>query len=118
MMDLGIYYTVGALGALSVAVLLLLHFLLFETVRVYNWNGRRYVLVGRSRIRHKNDKCVINITGKMADASWTTDYCLVPNREFIRQNRYRSMVVCAGDTRVWLPVEERMRHGIYYRRRL
>lgn len=118
MMNFGIYYAVGALGLLSAAGLLLLHFLLFETVRVYNWNGSRYALVGRSRIRHKDDKYVIKITEKMADVSWTTDYCLVPAREFIRQNRYRSMVVYAGDTTVWLPVEERMRHGIYYRRRL
>ena len=74
-MNLGIYYTVGTLGVLSVAVLLLLHFLLFETVRVYNWNGRRYVLVGRSRIRRGRPTIVWsrteNLFVRTATGAWS-----------------------------------------------
>lgn len=106
---------VCCLGSMSIAVLLALHFLLFELVRIYNWNGQRYELVGRVRLRCENDTYVINITERIADLSRTTKYCLVPARQFVRKKRYQKLVVWAGASEVFLPVEERMRYCIYYR---
>lgn len=106
---------VCCLGSLSIAALLALHFLLFELVRIYNWNGQRYELVGRVRLRRKNDTYVINIAERIADLSRTTKYCFVPARQFVRQRRYQKLVVRAGTAEVFLPVEERMRCCIYYR---
>lgn len=106
---------VCCLGSLSIVVLLALHFLLFEMVRIYNWNGQRYELVGRVRLRKRNDTYVINITERIAELSRTTRYCLVPARQFVRQRRYQKLVVRAGAAELFLPVEERMRCCIYDR---
>ena len=103
------------LGILAGILLLALHQLLFCRLRIYNWDGKRYRFVGRAGIRRVRGAFEVMMPERTADLSWTTDYRLVPGRSFVRQNRYRDMMVCAGKMTVWVPVEESMQAEIYYR---
>lgn len=84
-------------------------------IRVYNWNGKHYCYLGRSLVHRENDTCVIKMREKLADLSYTTDYRFLADAAFVKKNRYRHLYVCAGTTRVWMPIEERMEQNIYYR---
>lgn len=107
-------------GLLALAVLLLAgwHAMQSHTVRVYNWNGRQYCYLGRTGLYRENDGYRVHIKERMADLSYTTLYQICPARGFVRRNRYRNLVLCAGEARCMLHVDGCMRQSIYYRRRV
>lgn len=86
-----------------------------RTVRIYNWNGRRYCYLGRAGVRRSGDGYQVRIGERMADLSYTTLYQICPSKYFVRKNRYADMVLCAGREKCLLHVDECMRQSIYYR---
>ena len=42
-----------------------------EKVKIYNWDGRRYRLLGRERLRRTNDTYVVNMPERFGDRSFT-----------------------------------------------
>lgn len=88
--------------------------LAYHTVRIYNWDGKRYRFLGRERLRKKNDVYVVNMRERMGDMSFTTRYLLLPSRKFVKRYRCKSLLFCAGRAESWMPVEERMRAQIRY----
>lgn len=106
----------AALLVLAGALLGLWHYMQYHTLRLYNWDGKQYRLLGRIRVRKKNDTYVAKLREHMWDISYTTRYVLAPSGAFLRKNRNRSLLVKAGRETVWLPVGERMRQDIYFRR--
>lgn len=92
-----------------------LHYKAYGTVRIYNWNGRRYCYVGRSRIHKKNDTYVTNIRERQADVSRTTRFRFCLGRGFVKKHRFQSLLVRAGSSIVWIPIEENMEGMIYFR---
>ncbi len=79
-----------------------------EKVKIYNWDGRRYRLLGRERLRRTNDTYVVNMPERFGDRSFTTRYLLYPSEQFVKKHRYDNLLFRAGKNEVWLPVEERM----------
>lgn len=106
---------VEVLCLLAAFLLLFLHYLRYDTMRIYNWNGERYRFIGRGRICRKNGTYVVKIRERLADLSYTTRYRFCPNRRFVKRNRYRELLVQAGRNTVWLPIEEVMQYNIYFR---
>lgn len=110
----------GLLWAAAVLLFLLVvlaaaqHDLTYRTVRIYNWDGKRYRFLGRERLRKKNDAYVVKMRERMGDMSFTTRYLLLPSRKFVKKYRYKSLLFCAGKAERWLPVEERMRADALY----
>lgn len=88
--------------------------LTYHTVRIYNWDGKRYRFLGRGRLRKKNDMLVVSMRERMGDASFTTVYLLLLSRRLVKKHRYKSLLFRAGKTETWLPVEERMRAEALY----
>ncbi len=80
-----------------------------DKVKIYNWDGRKYRLLGRVRLSRSNDAYVINMPERFGDRSFTTRYLLYPSEQFTKKHRYENLLFCAGKNEVWLPVEERMR---------
>lgn len=80
-----------------------------DKVKIYNWDGRKYRLLGRTRMRRINDTYVVNMPEWFGDRSFTTRYLLYPAEQFVKKHRYENMLFRAGKHEVWLPVEERMR---------
>ena len=109
----------GVAGLFLLAMLLLggLYGIQNHTVRIYNWNGRRYCYLGRTGLHRERDGYCVHIGERMADLSYTTLYQVCPSRRFVRRNRYRSVILCAGDERCMLHVDGCMRKSIYYRRK-
>lgn len=89
-----------------------------HTVRVYNWDGRRYCYLGRTGVYRKDDGYFVHIKERMADLSYTTLYQICPARRFVRKNRYRNLMLIAGEERCMLHVDGCMRQSIYYRNRV
>ncbi len=85
-----------------------------HTVRIYNWDGKRYRFLGRERLRRINDTHVVNMRERMGDMSFTTRYMLSASAKFVRQHRYENLLLRAGGVEVWLPIEERMRADVLY----
>lgn len=110
----------GLLWAVAVLLLLLAvlagvqHDLTYHTVRIYNWDGRRYRFLGRERLRKRSDTYVVNMCERKGDASFTTIYLLLVSAKFVRRHRYNNLLFQAGKTEVWLPVEKRMRTEALY----
>lgn len=110
----------GPLWAIAVLLFLLMmlagtqYDLTYHTVRIYNWDGKRYRFLGRVRLRKKNDIHVVNLRERMGEASFTTGYLLLPSRKFVKRYRYGSLLFRAGKAERWLPVEERMRADVLY----
>ncbi len=117
MMQGDIYGTGAAVCLIVLAVCLLGVFCAVRcfTVRVYNWNGKRYCYLGRVGLRRENGGYRVRIGERMADLSYTTLYQLCPPKRFIRRNRYKDMVLCAGKTQCVLPVDNCMRQSVYFR---
>ncbi|MCD7726251.1 MAG: hypothetical protein LUI12_12005 [Clostridiales bacterium] len=86
-----------------------------RTLRVYNWDGRRYRFLGRLRIQKKNDAYVIKITERIWDLSYTTRYWLAPSEQFVRRHRNADLLLKAGRETAWLSVEYGMRQDIFWR---
>lgn len=112
--DNGLLWAVAALLLLLVILAGAQYDLTYHTVRIYNWDGKRYRFLGRVRLRKKNDMYVANMGERMGEASFTTRYLLLPSRKFVKRHRYGSLLFRAGKTERWLPVEERMRADVLY----
>lgn len=91
------------------------HFMRYHTVRIYNWDGRRYRFLGRECLYKVHDTYVINMRERIGDISYTTRYRLLFSPEFVKRRRYGSLLLRAGINEAWLPIEERMVQDIYYR---
>ncbi len=108
----------GALAALAVLSVLLvtaLYGIRRRTVRIYNWNGKRYRYLGRAKLYTEGSEYLVKLDERMADLSYTTLYQICPAKEFVRRNRYRDMVLRAGAASSLLHVDTCMRKSIYYR---
>lgn len=108
---------IGAVAALFLLAFLLAairHDLIWHTVRIYNWDGRKYRFLGRERLRRVNGTYVVNMCEAAGDVSCTTIYLLLASAKFVRRHRYESLLLRAGKSEVWLPVEERMRQEVLY----
>ena len=88
----------------------------YRTVRIYNWNGRRYCYLGRAGLRTGGDGYLVCLGERMADLSYTTLYQLCPAKRFVNRNRYKDMILCAGREQRVLHVDDCMRQSVYYRR--
>lgn len=114
------FWNNGLLWAAAVLLLLLVilagaqYDLTYHTVRIYNWDGKRYRFLGRVRLQKKNDMYVANMRERMGEASFTTRYLLLPSRKFVKRHRYGSLLFRAGKAERWLSVEERMRADALY----
>ncbi len=86
-----------------------------HTVRIYNWNGKRYCYLGRARLCRNSDGYCVRIGERLADLSYTTLYQICPSGRFVRRNRYGNMMLCAGEERCMLHVDRCMRQSVYYR---
>lgn len=100
------------LAALCAAALYIVR---VRTVRIYNWNGRRYCYLGRVGVRRTGGGYQVQIGERMADLSYTTLYRICPSKYFVRKNKYADMVLCAGREKCLLNVDECMCRSIYYR---
>ena len=107
-------WAVAALLLLAAFLAAVRHDLLWHTVRIYNWDGRKYRFLGRERLRRVNDTYVVNMCEAAGDASCTTVYLLLASAKFVRRHRYENLLLRAGRSQVWLPVEERMRQEVLY----
>ena len=74
----------GGLLILAVMLLTALYVLQNHTVRIYNWNGKRYCYLGRAGLRRERDGCLVNIGERMADLSYTTLYQICPQKPLQR----------------------------------
>lgn len=108
-LDDGLLWAVTALLLLLAVLAAVQHDLTYHTVRIYNWDGKRYRFLGRERLRKKNDSYVINMGERKGEASFTTIYLLLASAGFVKKHRYGSLLFQAGKAEVWLAVEERMR---------
>ena len=106
---------VGGLVILAVILLVILHFMRYHTLKLYNWDGKRYCFLGRLLLRKRNDIYVVKIREHIWDISYTTRYLLVPSRQFVQANRNSSLLLQAGQAKEWLSVDAGMRQDIYYR---
>lgn len=112
--DDGLLRAVLALLVLLVILMAIQHDLTCHTVRIYNWDGKRYRFLGRERLRRRNDTYVVNMCERKGDASFTTIYLLLASGRFVKKNRYKNLLLQAGRTETWMPVEERMRAETLY----
>lgn len=80
-----------------------------DKVKIYNWDGGKYRLLGRVRLRRINDAYVVNMPERFGDRSFTTRYLLYVSEPFAKKHRYENLLLRAGKNAVWLPVEEQMR---------
>lgn len=85
-----------------------------DQVKIYNWDGRKYRLLGRVRLRRTNDTYVINLPERFGDRSFTTRYLFDTPERFVKKHRYESLLFRAGRSGVWLPVEERMQAEVLF----
>lgn len=118
---------IGVLGLLVLAGLLFcgLYEIRYRMVRVYNWDGSRYRLLGYLRLKkagsvhldfmERNDTYVIKMTERMWDISYTTRYLLLPSKQLARQKKTAGLLLQAGSETVWMAMESRLRCDIYYR---
>lgn len=108
-------YAAVCLTLLTVFLMAARYGILYRTVRIYNWNGKRYCYLGRVFLHRNGGGYQVYIGERMADLSYTTLYQVCPSRRFVRRNKYEDMVLCAGNARGLLHVDECMRQSIYYK---
>lgn len=85
-----------------------------HTVRIYNWDGKKYRFLGRERLRKRNDTYVVNMRERLGEMSRTTRYLLLASDRLVKKRRYENLLFCAGKTETWLPIEERMRAEVLF----
>lgn len=85
-----------------------------DKVKIYNWDGRKYRLLGRVRLCRKNNAHVVKLPIRFGDRSFTTRYLIYASEWFVKKHRYENLLFCAGENQVWLPVEERMRAEVLF----
>jgi len=112
--DNGLLWAVTALLLLLAVLAAVQRDLTYHTVRIYNWDGKRYRFLGRERLQKRNDTYVVNICERKGDASFTTIYLLLASAKFVRKHRYENLLLQAGMAEVWMPVEGRMRAEVLY----
>ncbi len=108
-------FALGVLAVLTVVLLAALYGIRNHTVRIYNWNGKRYCYLGRAGVHRQGDGYYVRLRERIADLSYTTLYQICPSKGFIRKNRYRNMTLYAGKEKCMLHVDSRMRQSVYYR---
>ena len=108
-------YAAVCLTFLGVLLMAVLYGVMYRTVRIYNWNGKRYCYLGRAFLHRNGGGYQVYIGERMADLSYTTLYQVCPSRRFVRRNKYEDMVLCAGNARGLLHVDECMKQSIYYK---
>lgn len=108
-------YAAVYLTFLSVLLMTALYGILYRTVRIYNWNGKKYCYLGRALLHRNGGGYQVNIGERMSDMSFTTLYRICPSRRFVQRNKYEDMVLYAGNARGLLHVDECMSRSIYYR---
>ena len=113
--EINIAYVIIWLTLLMVFLIAALHVVRFRMVRIYNWNGNRYCYLGRAGIRRNGGGYQVRLKERMADLSYTTLYQVCPSKDFVRRNKYSDMMLCAGNARCLLHVDECMRQSIYYK---
>ena len=86
--DDGLLWAAAVLLFLLVVLGAVQHDLTYHTVRIYNWDGKRYRFLGRERLRKKNDAYVVKMRERMGDMSFTTRYLLLPSRKLVKKHRY------------------------------
>ena len=106
---------IGGLVVLAGILLIILYYMRYHTLKLYNWDGKRYCFLGRILLRKRNDTYVVKIREHIWDISYTTRYLLVPSRQFVQTNRNRSLLLQAGQAKEWLSVDAGMRQDIYCR---
>lgn len=107
-------YALLLLSVLAALLLLVLYVIRCRTVRIYNWNGKGYRCLGRAVLHRSGDGYVVRIGERMADLSYTTRYRICPSTRFVRKNRYKRLVLCAGRARSLLYVDRDMSRSIYF----
>ncbi len=112
---LSVMAALGVLAVLAVFLLAALYGIRNHTVRIYNWNGKRYCYLGRAGVHRQGDGYYVRLRERIADLSYTTLYQICPSKAFIRKNRYRNMTLYAGKEKCMLHVDGRMRQSVYYR---
>lgn len=85
-----------------------------EKVKIYNWDGKKYRLLGKERMRRINDTHVVNMPERFGDRSFTTRYLLYASEQFVKRHRYESLLFRAGKNEAWLPVEESMHTEVLF----
>lgn len=85
-----------------------------ERVKIYNWDGKQYRLLGRERLQKNGDIYVINLRERLGDKSFTTRYQLSASAKFVKRHRYENLLFRAGRNEAWLPVEERMQAEVLF----
>lgn len=85
-----------------------------HTLRIYNWDGRRYRFLGRERMRKRNDTYVVSMHERVGETSRTTLYLLLASDRLVRKSRYENLLFRAGKAEVWLPIEKRMRAEVLF----
>ena len=113
--DTYITYVIICFALLLLLLIAALYGVRLRTVRIYNWNGDRFFYLGRAGIRHNGGGYQVRLKERMADLSYTTLYQICPSRDFVRRNKYAGMMLCAGNARCLLHVDECMRQSIYYK---
>lgn len=114
MADGGLLWAAAALILLLFVLAAAWRDLAHHTVRIYNWDGKKYRFLGRERLRRINDAHVVTMRERMGDRSFTTRYLLFASEEFVKRHRYENLLLQAGAVEVWLPIEERMRADVLY----
>lgn len=110
-------YAAIILTFMSVVLLAVLYGIRYHTVRIYNWNGKRYCYLGRAALRRNGGGYFVHMKERMADLSYTTLYQICPSKGFVRRNRYKDVALSAGEARCLLHVDGCMRKSVYYRYR-
>jgi len=85
-----------------------------EKVKIYNWDGKKYRLLGKERMRRINDTYVVSMSERFGDRSFTTRYLLYAPEQFVKKHRYENLLFRAGKNEAWLPVEERMHTEVLF----
>lgn len=117
MADGGLLWAVAALIMLLLILAAAWCDLAHHTVRIYNWDGKKYRFLGRERLWRVNDTYVVKMRERMGDWSYTTRYLLFASAKFVKRHRYENLLLRAGAVEVWLPIEERMRAEVLYAHR-
>lgn len=113
--EFNVAYAAVCLSVLSILLVLALYIVRYHTVRIYNWNGDRYCYLGHAGLHRNGGGYQVRIGERMADLSYTTLYQVCPSKDFVRRNRYSDMMLCAGQAKSLMHVDECMRQSIYYK---
>ncbi len=78
----------------------------FKMVRIDNWNGRRFCLLGYAPIRKEGNAFAVFIKESLVDLSHTTLYRICPGKSFYKRHKYRDLFVYAEGAKQYLVMEK------------